>query len=527
MLGHLTSVQNVGLYAPASRLAALVGVPLLAVNLVVAPMMARLDGAGAREKLERLYGRLNWGDRDRGRRVGCAPAGAGPSPSCVIRARIHSIIFSVRGSNCWPSGGDRDRVVRDPSNDDRLGHLATRKFGRRPSLECRPLPIFDSSIWPCRGRYGNQHFLGNDQCPPADSSADSRGTSKLRSRGMAILDRTCEEVGGEGWPLMSARQLTEPMFLFSLPRAGSTLLQRILGGHPQIATASEPWILLPLLYSLRPEGTLAEYDHASAVTAISEFADSSLPRGVDGYRRELAECASRMYRQAGGGKAFFLDKTPRYHLIASEVLALFPDSPVIFLWRNPLAIAASIIETWGGGRWILDAYSVDLFDGVAALTTTFEKNRDRAIGINYEQLVSDPEAATRRLLAELKLDRVSGLVDHFLEVKLSGTMGDHAGTRRYRDVSTEPLTRWHATFNNPIRKKWARRYLEWIGSERLALMGYDLDELKSQLRVIRPGVKYVVSDAVRNSYAAAARATARSLLSRPRGNAIYHGQGWR
>ena len=51
MLGRLTSVKEVGIYAPAARLAALVGVPLLAVSVVLEPMMARLDGAGARRNL--------------------------------------------------------------------------------------------------------------------------------------------------------------------------------------------------------------------------------------------------------------------------------------------------------------------------------------------------------------------------------------------------------------------------------------------------------------------------------------------
>ena len=54
-------MKEVGIYAPAARLAALVGVPLLAVSVVLEPMMARLDGAGARKKLERLYVRVNWG----------------------------------------------------------------------------------------------------------------------------------------------------------------------------------------------------------------------------------------------------------------------------------------------------------------------------------------------------------------------------------------------------------------------------------------------------------------------------------
>lgn len=51
-----------------------------------------------------------------------------------------------------------------------------------------------------------------------------------------------------------------PLFLLSLPRSGSTLAQRFLAAHDAIARASEPWILLPYLYTLRacvgPSGTV-------------------------------------------------------------------------------------------------------------------------------------------------------------------------------------------------------------------------------------------------------------------------------
>jgi O-antigen/teichoic acid export membrane protein len=60
MLGHFVDVVDVGHYAPATRLAALVGIPLLAVNAVLGPMIARLDGAGSRDELQRLYVRVNW-----------------------------------------------------------------------------------------------------------------------------------------------------------------------------------------------------------------------------------------------------------------------------------------------------------------------------------------------------------------------------------------------------------------------------------------------------------------------------------
>jgi hypothetical protein len=35
------------------------------------------------------------------------------------------------------------------------------------------------------------------------------------------------------------------VFLISLPRAGSTLLQRLLMGHPLVASCGEPWLALP------------------------------------------------------------------------------------------------------------------------------------------------------------------------------------------------------------------------------------------------------------------------------------------
>lgn len=52
-----------------------------------------------------------------------------------------------------------------------------------------------------------------------------------------------------------------PLFLFSLPRSGSTLAQRMLAAHPAVATVTEPWILLPFLYARKEEGVYAEYRH--------------------------------------------------------------------------------------------------------------------------------------------------------------------------------------------------------------------------------------------------------------------------
>src|SRR2546430_873315 len=132
-----------------------------------------------------------------------------------------------------------------------------------------------------------------------------------------------------------------PIFLMSLPRSGSTLLQRLIAAHPQIATTSEPWVLLPVLSALRYSSSYADYSHSDASAAIADFC-ASLPSGDQSYFEAVRTFALELYAHASPRDAmYFLDKTPRYHLIAEELSRTFPDAKYVFLWRHPLSIVAS------------------------------------------------------------------------------------------------------------------------------------------------------------------------------------------
>jgi hypothetical protein len=61
------------------------------------------------------------------------------------------------------------------------------------------------------------------------------------------------------------------VFIISLPRSGSTLLQRILATRADFVTLSESWLLLPQIGLLFDEGIYAEYNQKLAITAITEF----------------------------------------------------------------------------------------------------------------------------------------------------------------------------------------------------------------------------------------------------------------
>jgi len=251
-----------------------------------------------------------------------------------------------------------------------------------------------------------------------------------------------------------------PLFLLSLPRTGSTLLQRMLSTHSKISTTDEVWILLPYLYSLRGNGLYAEYDHRVAVAGIKNFC-KFLPGGREAYLKEIKQLALRIYRLASSPHSmYFLDKTPRYHLIVEEIISLFGDGRFVFLWRNPLAVVASMVDTGAGGRWWLHSHRVDLFTGLTGLVDAYCRHRERYFALRYEDLVAEPEAQMRGILGYLGLTWEPGLI---------------------HPIDQQPLFKWRRTLATPVRKRWCARYLRWIGSERLAIMGYNLGELLAQL----------------------------------------------
>jgi len=272
-----------------------------------------------------------------------------------------------------------------------------------------------------------------------------------------------------------------PLFIFSLPRSGSTLTQRILSSHDDIASVSEPWILLPYLYTLKRHGVYSEYGHKYAMSGIRQFC-LELPNGENDYLEEIRTFIMQLYTRAAKSKSkYFLDKTPRYSLVVEDIIELFPKGKFVFLWRNPLAVIASIIETWTDSKFNLLYNKIDLFDGLANLIAAYEKYAEKSCVIHYETLLLNPESELKRLMNYLEMPFDPSLLLEFSAIKLPGNLGDKTGIHQYKLVSQEPLSKWKQTIDNPIRKAWCRRYLKWIGEERLGIMGYNLKDLLIEL----------------------------------------------
>jgi len=217
----------------------------------------------------------------------------------------------------------------------------------------------------------------------------------------------------------------KPIFVFSLPRSGSTLMQRILGSSTEISTVSEPWILLPLFYALKKEGVYAEYGHDVLVDAVEDLCD------------------------------------------------------------------------WGKkGQWNLHASKIDLFKGVDNLIDAYVANKDNVLSVHYESLIDTSSNEWQRVFDYLGIPFKRVYIEKFSTLKLNGRLGDPTGVKEYQALSMNTKEKWKKELSNPIRKYWCKRYLKFIGRERLLIMGYSYETLIKDLDKTETTFKYFFSDCV-------------------------------
>ena len=274
------------------------------------------------------------------------------------------------------------------------------------------------------------------------------------------------------------------LFIVSQPRAGSTLLQRILGCHSAIHTTAEPWIMLHPLYALRSTGLSAEYGASLAHTGLEEFL-ATIPSGRECYMEGVRRMYSHLYDCAleASGKQYFLDKTPRYYLVAQDLLEVFPEARVILLLRNPLAVLCSILSTWVKRRWlVLGQWEQDLLDAPRLLLQAREALGDRAIVVRYEDLVADPYPQVQRLCERLHLEFLPEMIEYGRSGNPGWKLGDPTGVGQRSRPDASRASGWAKALSDPQVWRLAHDYLELLGPSTLNDLGYDYEGLWEEIQ---------------------------------------------
>ncbi len=190
----------------------------------------------------------------------------------------------------------------------------------------------------------------------------------------------------------------EPIFIVGMPRTGTTLLERIIAGHPDVFGAGE----------------LIHYASALVAAAVRQAGRADLPR------RELVAASATVDFAALGsdylertrprtsGHARFTDKMPLNYLYCGSIARALPNARILHLTRQPLATAYAVYKTLFNQGY---PFSYDLNE-IADYYIGYRRLMDhwrlalpgRILDVSYERLVSAPEAEGRRVFDFLGLD---------------------------------------------------------------------------------------------------------------------------
>jgi hypothetical protein len=242
------------------------------------------------------------------------------------------------------------------------------------------------------------------------------------------------------------------VFIVGCPRSGTTLLQRMLDCHPQVAITPEThWI--PRWYEkkkdkgITPEG-LVTAKLLRKLFAFARFCELGLdqaevepliePQGTVSYSRFISALFD-LYGQKRG-KVLVGDKTPGYARNLRVLHALWPEAKLIHLIRDGRDVCLSVLSWprargWkadeGAGRFSIWAESPLC---AAALWWDWHVRLAREAGmgfepgvyteLRYEALVADPPGECRKLCAFLRIPYEDAMIRLYERRAREGSAGD-------------------------------------------------------------------------------------------------------
>ncbi|MHC9084943.1 tetratricopeptide repeat-containing sulfotransferase family protein [Luteimonas sp. RIT-PG2_3] len=181
------------------------------------------------------------------------------------------------------------------------------------------------------------------------------------------------------------------IFIVGMPRTGTTLVERILGGQGRIAPAGE---LLDFGNALGAavQRVLATQPTLTAAQASLSIDFASLGRDYIGAAR-----------QAAGGHHRFIDKMPVNYLYCGMIAKALPNARIIHVRRDPLDSCYAVFKTLFYGAYHFSYDLQELATYYIAYHQTMQHWHEvmpgKILDVHYEDLVSNTEREAQRILA--------------------------------------------------------------------------------------------------------------------------------
>ncbi|HST24939.1 MAG TPA: sulfotransferase [Gaiellaceae bacterium] len=206
-----------------------------------------------------------------------------------------------------------------------------------------------------------------------------------------------------------------PIFVVGHRKTGTTLVQELLDGHPQLAVLpgesnhfntflprdpervaadAQSWWLLRLI---SPSGIPPFWSLGREPDAYAAFTARLLGLAAANPERDVLGMAA--VALASGEPRAWVEKTPGHEHRLEQILALYPQARFVHVVRDPRSVAAAILRLDRATGRETDVLGVGLT--IRRSFEAAERNRgERYLALRYEDLVADPASAMRRV-AEL------------------------------------------------------------------------------------------------------------------------------
>ena len=284
------------------------------------------------------------------------------------------------------------------------------------------------------------------------------------------------------------------VFLVGSPRAGTTLLSRMLSAHPEVYAPAEPHLMPPLAhFGYWDTVEKAPYDPIITQRGLREFV-ATLPGGEADLVAALRACTDHLYSRSlsTSGASRFLDQTPAYALVTDFVTRIYPGARYVALTRNPLAIWSSYVDSFFDGDFESAHRNNALVERYVPAIARFLRETDAThVHVRYEDVVSDPETALRKICACLGLEFQPGMIDYGESAggqrQDARGLGDPVTVAKEKRPTTGSIDKWAKALQGaPARIAQSHEILARLADADLETWGYSRAELAAGLDAIDP-----------------------------------------
>lgn len=215
------------------------------------------------------------------------------------------------------------------------------------------------------------------------------------------LVATCtpEFVGGQ----TSVLQPAVPIFIVGMHRSGTTLLERILAGHPDVGDAGET------------RAFDAQLELAIDYSVGQGIDSEAIRRAVSADYDDMARGYARHVPWLSRGKPFFTEKLPMNFWNVGFIAKALPQARILHLVRDPMDTCFSNLRTLFAGVALYSYTQEELARFYLQYRRMMDHWRSVVPGmildVHYDMLVSDPDAVVAQVIDHCGLGHQPGLVD--------------------------------------------------------------------------------------------------------------------